>query len=42
MQITKDQALNYLKQDLSVFEKAVTNYVKVPLNQKQFDVLVSF
>ena len=42
MQITKAQALNYLKQDLSIFEKAVTNYVKVPLNQKQFDVLVSF
>lgn len=33
MKITKDQALNYLKQNLSVFEKAVTNYDKVPLNQ---------
>ena len=42
MQITKAQALDYLKQDLSVFEKAVTNYVKVPLNQNQFDALVSF
>ena len=42
MQITKVQALNYLKQDLSVYEKAVTNYVKVPLNQNQFDALVSF
>ena len=42
MKITKAQALNYLKQDLSVFEKAVTNYVKVPLNQNQFDALVSF
>ena len=42
MQITKDQALDYLKQDLITFEKAVTNYVKVPLNQNQFDALVSF
>ena len=42
MQITKTQALDYLKQDLSTFEKAVTNYVKVPLNQNQFDALVSF
>ena len=42
MQITKAQALDYLKQDLSTFEKAVTNYVKVPLNQNQFDALVSF
>ncbi len=42
MKITKVQALNYLKQDLSVFEKVVTNYVKVPLNQNQFDALVSF
>ena len=42
MQITKAQALNYLKQDLITFEKAVTNYVKVPLNQNQFDALISF
>lgn len=42
MQITKAQALDYLKQDLNVFEKAVTDYVKVPLNQNQFDALVSF
>ena len=42
MQITKAQALDYLKQDLNVFESAVTNYVKVPLNQNQFDALVSF
>lgn len=42
MQITKSKALNYLKQDLSIFERSVTNYVKVPLNQKQFDALVSF
>ena len=42
MKITKAQALNYLKQDLSIYEKAVTNYVKVPINQKQFDALVSF
>ena len=42
MQITKAQALDYLKQDLSIYEKAVTKYVKVPLNQNQFDALVSF
>lgn len=42
MKIIKDQALNYLKQDLITFEKAITNYVKVPLNQNQFDALVSF
>ena len=42
MKITKAQALNYLKQDLNVFEKDVTNYVKVTLNQNQFDALVSF
>ena len=42
MQITKTQALDYLKQDLSTFENVVTNYVKVPLNQNQFDALVSF
>lgn len=42
MQITKTQALDYLKQDLSTFEKVVTDYVKVPLNQNQFDALVSF
>lgn len=42
MQITKVQALDYLKEDLSIYEKAVANYVKVPLNQNQFDALVSF
>ena len=42
MQITKAQALDYLKEDLSIYEKAVANYVKVPLNQNQFDALVSF
>ena len=42
MKITKTQAVNYLKQDLSIYEKAVTDYVKVPLNQNQFDALVSF
>ena len=42
MKIIKDQALNYLKQDLITFENAITNYVKVPLNQNQFDALVSF
>jgi lysozyme len=42
MQITKAQALDYLKQDLITFEKTVTNYVKVLLNQNQFNALVSF
>lgn len=39
--ITQAQAEEYLKQDLSIFEKAVDNLSR-PLNQNQFDALVSF
>lgn len=39
--ITQAQAEEYLKQDLSRFEKAVDNLSR-PLNQNQFDALVSF
>lgn len=39
---TKEQAMQYLRNDLSQFESAVTKAVTVPLNQNQFDALVSF
>lgn len=42
MKITQTQADAYLKADVARFEKAVNDYVKVPLNQNQFDALVSF
>lgn len=42
MHITGKQSEELLKEDLKVFEDAVNNYVKVPLNQNQFDALVSF
>lgn len=42
MVITKDQADQLLSQDLSGAEKDVARYVKVPLNQNQYDALVSF
>lgn len=42
MVITKEQAEELLKQDVSRFEKGVTELVKAPLNQNQFDALVSF
>lgn len=42
MKITQAQADAYLKSDVARFEKAVNEYVKVPLNQNQFDALVSF
>jgi lysozyme len=40
--ITKAQAKELLKQDLKQFEVGVNNLVNVPLNQNQFDALVSF
>lgn len=40
--ITKEQADSILSSDLGKVEQQVTNYVKVPLNQNQFDALVSF
>lgn len=42
MTITQAQANAYLKKDLAKFEKAVSDYVKIALNQNQFDALVSF
>jgi lysozyme len=42
MTITKEQAESLLSKDIARFEDAVNSYVKVPLNQNQFDALVSF
>jgi lysozyme len=42
MTITHKHAQILLKQDLEKFEAAVNRAVKVPLNQNQFDALVSF
>lgn len=39
---TKEQAEKYLQNDLAKFEKIVSDAVRVPLNQGQFDALVSF
>jgi lysozyme len=39
--ITQDQALKLLHADISTAEKSVNNLVKVPLNQNQFNALVS-
>ncbi|MNS43643.1 Lysozyme RrrD [compost metagenome] len=38
---TEAQAKAYMAQDLKKFEAAVNNAVKIPLNQNQFDALVS-
>lgn len=42
IKITKSKAESLLKEDLATFEKSVSNYVKVSINQNQFDALVSF
>lgn len=42
MTITREQAEQLLKKDLERFEKGVSDLVKAPLNQNQFDALVSF
>ena len=42
MKITTNQATNLLKEDLKTYENYVNKYVKVKLNQNQFDALVSF
>jgi len=39
---TQEQARAWLKADLAHAEAAVSQYVKVPLTQNQFDALVSF
>lgn len=40
--ITKNQALAILAKDIVVAETAINNGVRVPINQHQFDALVSF
>ena len=40
--ITQQQADDYLRRDVRMFERAVERLVKVPLTQGQFDALVSF
>jgi len=40
--ITKEQALDILASDVKRFENAVKKHITVPLNQNQFDALVSF
>ncbi len=40
--ITPMQSAKLLRQDLSIAERAIKDYVKVPLNQNQYDALVSF
>lgn len=42
MKISQKQADNYLKDDLKTFEHCINKYVKVTINQNQFDALVSF
>jgi len=39
--ITEEQAVEFLRHDCEVFERAVTKMVQVPLNQNQFDALIS-
>lgn len=40
--ITKQEALDILANDLAKCEKAIEMYIKVPLNQNQYDTLISF
>lgn len=40
--ITIGMAEYFLDKDLTIFEYAVNKYCKVPLNQNQFDALISF
>jgi lysozyme len=40
--ITKEKAMEILRSDVILAEKTVNKLVKVPLNQNQFDALVSF
>lgn len=42
MTITKDQSQAFLSEDLAEFEAAVNRYITMPLNQNQFNALVSF
>ena len=40
--ISKTQALELLRMDVEIAERAVRRLIKIPLNQNQFDALVSF
>jgi GH24 family phage-related lysozyme (muramidase) len=40
--ITHDQAVAFLRSDLAIAEECVAKYTTVPLNDNQFDALVSF
>ena len=40
--ISQIKAEEYLRFDLAIFEKAVTESLKVPVNQNQFDALCAF
>jgi len=42
LEITKEQALEILTKDVQRFELAIKKHITVPLNQNQFDALVSF
>ena len=42
MKITEDRANKMLRRDLVKFEQGVDLLITVPLNQQQFDALVSF
>jgi lysozyme len=41
-EITREQALEFLRHDSKKFSDAVNRAVRVPINQNQFDALVSF
>lgn len=40
--ITREQAFEILAKDVERFERAIKKHITVPLNQNQFDALVSF
>ena len=42
MRVTHEEAIEMLKADVQIFADAVSRLVKVPLNQNQFDALVSW
>ena len=42
MHITEEEAESRLKKSLKVIENTISNVVRVPLNQNEFDALVSF
>ncbi|MEO1621643.1 MAG: lysozyme [Cyanobacteria bacterium J06632_3] len=42
MRINENQAIEFLQQDLSRFEKSINEAVRVPINDNQFSALASF